>query len=182
MNDIRDNIYWQLIAVFAPLSLLSLGGGQSVMAEIQQQVVTLHHWSTYQQFVDMFAISRAAPGPGSLLVTLIGWHVAGWVGAMLASLALYAPSSLLAYAVTRVWNRGQGSVWHRAFERGLAPLATGLILAGAFAILKSTSGQWSLWILAAAATAVFLIWPRLNPILVLAVAGALQVATHMLGY
>ncbi|MFM0674507.1 hypothetical protein [Paraburkholderia sediminicola] len=40
----RDNIYLQLIAVFAPLSLLSLGGGQSIVADINQQAVAIHGW------------------------------------------------------------------------------------------------------------------------------------------
>jgi chromate transporter len=67
-----------LLAVFAPLSLLTIGGGQSVVADIQRQVVDVHHWMTAREFVDLFAISRMTPGPGSLLATLIGWHVAGF--------------------------------------------------------------------------------------------------------
>jgi chromate transporter len=56
---VRDNIYIQLIAVFAPLSLLSLGGGQSIVADINQQAVAIHGWVTQAEFVDLFAISRA---------------------------------------------------------------------------------------------------------------------------
>lgn len=85
----RDNIYLQLIAVFAPLSLLSIGGGQSVIADINQQAVAIHGWMTQREFIDLFAISRAAPGPGSLLATLIGWKEADWAGAVVASLALF---------------------------------------------------------------------------------------------
>ncbi len=58
-----------LLAVFAPLSLLTIGGGQSVVADIQRQVVDVHHWMTAREFVDLFAISRMTPGPGSLLAT-----------------------------------------------------------------------------------------------------------------
>ena len=53
-----------LLAVFAPLSLLTIGGGQSVVADIQRQVVDVHHWMTAREFVDLFAISRMTPGPG----------------------------------------------------------------------------------------------------------------------
>ena len=80
----RDNLYLQLIAVFAPLSLLSIGGGQSIVADINQQAVVIHHWVTQAEFVDLFAISRAAPGPGALLTTLIGWKTSGWLGALVA--------------------------------------------------------------------------------------------------
>src|SRR5260370_458497 len=71
-----------LAAVFAPLSLATIGGGQAVVADIQRQVVGVHHWMTAAQFLDAFAISRMAPGPGSLLVTLIGWDRAGFLGAI----------------------------------------------------------------------------------------------------
>jgi len=172
----RDNIYWQLITVFAPLSLLSIGGGQSIVADINTQVVNLHGWLTQAEFIDVFAISRAAPGPGSLLVTLIGWKVSGMYGAIVASLALFLPASLLAYVAARAWNRHQGRVWHRAFERGLAPIATGLILASAFTVLRSSSGTISLWAIAGVSGAIFIFRPRLNPLLVLCAAGIAQAA------
>ena len=176
----RDDLPWQLVLVFTPLSLLSLGGGQSVIADINQQVVDLHGWMSQADFVDLFAISRAAPGPGSLLSTLVGWRVDGIVGALVASLAYFVPSSLIAFAVSRVWNRYRGRPWQGALELGLAPLATGLILSGAFTVLLSSSGTISLWLIVAASTAVFILRPKLNPLPVLLAAGLAQVAVNAL--
>ena len=96
-----DNIYLSLVKVFAPLSLISIGGGQSIVGDIHHEAVDVHQWLTQARFIDLFAISRAAPGPGALLTTLIGWDVSGFAGALVASLALFVPSSLLAYLVTR---------------------------------------------------------------------------------
>src|SRR5207245_6373678 len=115
-----------LTLVFAPLSLLSIGGGASLLAEIEHQSVSVHAWTTQREFADLFAISRAAPGPGTMLSTLIGWKVAGLAGALTATLALYLPSSLLVYGAARLWARWRGSIWHTAVERGLAPIAAGL--------------------------------------------------------
>jgi chromate transporter len=172
-------LYWRLVAVFAPLSLLSLGGGQSVIADINHQVVDIHGWLTQADFVDMFAISRAAPGPGSLLSTLIGWRVSGPLGAIVASLAFFVPSSAIAFAAARIWNRYKGSNWQAALERGLAPIATGLILSGAFSVLKASSGTVSLWAITAAATGIFILRPKLNPLPVLFAAGLVQVAVRI---
>ena len=108
-----------LALVFAPLSLLSIGGGASLLAEIEHQSVAVHAWTTQREFADLFAISRAAPGPGTMLSTLIGWKVAGWAGALTATVALYLPSSLLVYSAARLWGRRRGSVWHTAIERGV---------------------------------------------------------------
>jgi chromate transporter len=167
----RDNLYLQLIAVFVPLSLLSLGGGQSIVADINQQAVAIHGWVTQAEFVDLFAISRAAPGPGALLTTLIGWKVSGWLGAVVASLALFVPSSILAYGATLAWTRHNQHPWHRTAERGLAPVATGLILASAFSVLRSSSSTWMAWGLAVIALVVFVARPKMNPLFVLFAAG-----------
>jgi chromate transporter len=86
-----------LAVVFAPLSLVSIGGGASVFAEMQHQAVTVHGWVTQREFEALFAISRAAPGPGALLTTLVGWYADGWAGALVVSLAFFLPSSVLVY-------------------------------------------------------------------------------------
>ncbi|HEX7748121.1 MAG TPA: chromate transporter, partial [Bordetella sp.] len=75
-------LLWELFTTFVPISLVTVGGGQTTLAEIQRQVVDLHHWMTQAQFLNAFAITSMAPGPGSLLVTLIGWQVAGFWGAV----------------------------------------------------------------------------------------------------
>jgi chromate transporter len=177
---VSDNLHWQLFAVFAPLSLLAVGGGQSVIPGIEAQVVCVHGWVTQQEFVELFAISRAAPGPGSLLSALIGWQVAGVSGAAVAALAFFLPSSLLAYAASLAWGRHRDSAWHGTIERGLAPIATGLILSGAFTVLRAASGSASVWIIAALAALAFSLRPRLNPLPVLLAAGIAQVAARLL--
>jgi chromate transporter len=164
-----------LIFVFGPLSLFSIGGGASLLAEIEHQSVSVHHWTTQREFSDLFAISRAAPGPGTMLSTLIGWKIAGWLGAFIATVALYLPSSLLVFGVSRLWDRWRGSPWHGAIERGLAPIAAGLVLAGGLAVLQAAGGA-AVWITAAAATVVLLLWPRLNPLVLFAASGALFAA------
>jgi chromate transporter len=170
-DDIRTLL--ALALVFVPLSLLSIGGGASLLAEIEHQSVTVHAWTTQREFADLFAISRAAPGPGTMLSTLIGWKVAGLAGALTATIALYLPSSLLVYAVARAWGRWRGSVWHTAIERGLAPIAAGLILAGGIAVLRVSPGGSAVWAAAIASTASILRWPRLHPLALFIAGGAL---------
>src|SRR5580700_9706118 len=162
-----------LALVFAPLSLLSIGGGASLLAEIEHQSVGVHAWTTEREFANLFAISRAAPGPGTMLSTLIGWKVAGLAGALTATIALYLPSSLLVYGAARLWGRWRGSVWHSAVERGLAPIAAGLILSGGIAVLRVSPGGAAVWMAAIAATVLLLRWPRLHPLVLFAAGGAL---------
>ena len=126
-----------LMMVFAPISLLSFGGGQATIPEMQRQTVALHGWLTDAQFADLYAISRAAPGPSTLIVALIGWQVSGFLGALVATLAIYVPSSILMYLASSWWLRNDGSVIRTAIEQGLAPVAVGLVFAGAVIILDA---------------------------------------------
>jgi chromate transporter len=111
-----------IVAVLAPLSMVSIGGASSVYAPLQHQTVDVLGWLTPQEFTELFAIARVTPGPGTMLATLIGFKVAGLPGAAVATLALFVPSSILCFLVARVWSRYRGRPWHQAFENGLAPL------------------------------------------------------------
>ena len=173
MSEEPGDTLLALAVVFAPLSLLSFGGGNAVLADIAQQSITVHHWTSAQEFSDLFALSRAAPGPGSMLATLIGWRVAGLSGALVATVAFYLPSALLVYGAARLWRRWRGSAWHSAIERGVAPIAAGLFLSGGIVVLRASPAGWPVWAAAILATAALLRWPRLNPLPLLLGGGVL---------
>lgn len=158
----REPNLGNLLLVFAPLSLMSVGGGQAVLADMQTLVVG-NGWLTQKEFLDSYAIARLAPGPNSLLVTLIGWKMTGWIGALIASIAIFLPSSLLIYSFINVWTRFRGAAWQTAVERGLGPIAAGLILASSLVLLKEAEGGWLAWCLAASTCALAL-WTTISPL------------------
>ena len=90
------------------MSLLSFGGGNAVIADIAQQAIAVQGWTSEREVADLFALSRAAPGPGSMSAALIGWKAAGIVGAVVVSFAFYVPSAVLVFAVARLWGRWRG--------------------------------------------------------------------------
>ncbi|MDO9706852.1 chromate transporter [Paracraurococcus lichenis] len=168
-----------LVLVFAPLSLVSLGGGPSIFAEMQRQAVEVHGWMTDAQFVGLFAISRAAPGPGSLICALVGWQAAGFVGALAAALALYLPSTLLLLAVGHWWRRKGDSPVRKVIERGLAPIAVGLIFAGVLTLLRADGAGWLELAVLAACTAALV--RGASPYLVLLVVAMLYAGLQQAG-
>ena len=151
-----------LVLVFAPLSLFSFGGGQAIMADMKVQVVDVQGWMTAQQFANVFALSRAAPGPSTLIAALIGWHVAGFVGALIGTLAIYVPSSLVMYAAVRWWHARADSPWRNALQRGLAPVAMGLVFAGALSVLEA-AGATPLQLVTTAAGLACLLLTKVSP-------------------
>jgi chromate transporter len=153
----------QLTLLFGGLSLLAFGGGTAVLPDMQRAAVDTYHWMTAPEFLAFFAISRAAPGPGSLIVVLIGQKVAGLVGATVALVAMFGPSCLLAYGVAHVWHRTAGSAWRQHVERALAPMAIGLTFASAIALMRGTEHDWRAYAVTAVST-VLLSVTEINPL------------------
>jgi chromate transporter len=171
----RSEDVWALLVAFVPLSLLAFGGNLAIIGGIQHQAVDVHRWLSPREFVEVFAISRAAPGPGSMIVTIIGWKLGGWVGAIVGTLALYLPSSLLCLAVSRVWSRYRGRAWHTAIQNGLVPVAAGLLWVGIVSVLQ-VADSWLALALALAAFAVLLWRPKINPLILLAAGATIAMA------
>ena len=82
---------------------------------------------TDKQFADMFAISQLSPGPNVLIVTLIGYSVAGVAGALVATFAMCGPTAVLAYYVSRLLARSSHSRWPAIIQAALVPLSIGLM-------------------------------------------------------
>jgi chromate transporter len=163
----RDNPLIALIVVISPLSLLAIGGASAIYAPLQHQTVDIHQWLTGREYLEMFAIARVTPGPGSMLTTLIGWKVAGFTGALVATLALYVPCSVLCFAVARTWNRYRGTAWHTALENGLRPIGAGLMIAGGVMILRIEGSGVLGWIVAFAVVGVMLWRESIHPMILL---------------
>jgi len=177
----REGPLLAILAVMAPLSVVSIGGASSVYAPLQHQTVDVLQWLTPREFLELFAIARITPGPGTMLATLIGFKIAGLPGALVATLALFVPSSILCFFIARVWDRYRGRPWHQAFENGLAPIGAGLMFAGVLAMLRlgATGPLWLLSWSVAAVVAALMTWrARLHPFALLAGGAALFVAVR----
>ena len=172
------NTYIQLAAMFATLSLLSIGGGNAILPEMHLQAVKGHHWMTDSQFADIFSISQAAPGPSILIVTLVGYGaglsvggvLGGIIGGVVATVAMLIPAATLVYVLTLFWQKAQKSRLRHAVEKGFAPLTVGLILASSLVMGKAADHDWRAYLLTAACTAIFL-FTKTNPLIVVAAAG-----------
>ena len=161
----------QLAGLFLVLGLLAVGGGNGVVPDMERAAVDTHHWMTARDFVDLFALSRVAPGPGSLIAALVGQRAAGLPGAAVAALAMYGPTCLLVHLAARIWQRYRNAPWRDRVERALAPVAIGLIFASAIVLMRGTED--SLWALALTtlATATFAA-SDIHPLIVLTAAAA----------
>lgn len=128
-----------LINVFALLSLLAVGGGTAVLPQMKHDTVTERHWVTDDQFTTIYSLGQLAPGPNMTMVSLIGYHVSGPIGAIVVLIAFFFPASLLTYIVSHIWDSCRGSPWRDAVQKGMAPITVGLMLAGVYAVGRTAS-------------------------------------------
>jgi chromate transporter len=164
-----------LAGYFALLSLLAIGGANAAVPDMHRLVVEVRGWMTDRQFADMFALAQVTPGPNVIIVTLIGYHVAGLPGALVTTLAMCGPTCVFAFYVGRIWDRFKHARWRIAIQNGLVPVSIGLIAASALIVARAASGSW-VAIAITAATAVVTYRFTLNPIWVFAMAALLGLA------
>ena len=96
-----------LALIFAQLSLIAFGGGNTTLPEMHRQVVDVHHWMTGADFAALYALAQAAPGPNMMVAPLIGWQVAGLAGLLVTTVALFGPSSIVTVIALRLWRRSK---------------------------------------------------------------------------
>ena len=161
-----------IIGYFAVLSLMMIGGAGAVIPDMHRHLVDVHHWMSDTEFVELVALSQAAPGPNVLIVSLLGWRIAGLGGALAATAATVIPSSLLAYCFARFWQRFQHAPWRKIVQTALAWVTIGLILASGYVLTRAADHTWAAFAITAA-TVVLVVKTKIHPLLLLAGAGCL---------
>jgi chromate transporter len=151
-----------LLWTFGLMSLFAVGGANSAIPEMHRVAVDVQHWITDKQFADAFAISQMSPGPNVLIVTLIGYSVAGVTGALVATLAMCAPTAILAYYVSRFLARSSHSRWPAIIQAALVPLSIGLMGASGLILAQTADRTWVAGLLTAMAAGLAFA-TRINP-------------------
>ncbi len=164
-----------LAGYFALMSLFAIGGANSAVPEMYRMAVEIEHWMTDRQFADMFAIAQVTPGPNVIIVALIGYHVAGVVGALVATLAMCGPTCVFAFYFGGVWERFKERPWRAVVQAGLLPVSIGLVLASAFVVAWATAQNRAAVVLTVG-TAVVTCITRLNPLWIFAAAALMGLA------
>jgi chromate transporter len=133
MNASLGALAWR----FALLSCVAVGGGNAMYPQIKADAVTHMHWLTLRAFTEAVAVAQVAPGPNVLIVPLIGWHVAGWLGAFVALAAFLTPSSIITVIAGRALTRAAEHPFVVTLRLALRPIAAGLFVASGLALAPS---------------------------------------------
>ena len=148
-------------AVFTGLGAFTFGGGLSIIALMQEQVVDRLHWLTPREFVDGLALGQLTPGPIIMVAAYVGYKTLGMTGAAVAAAASFVPSFVMMLALLPLFDRVRNLAWARAVIQGIVPGVVGVMAvalvrmapyaapdAPAIAVLVVTAAALVVWRLA----------------------------------
>jgi chromate transporter len=161
----------QLALTFSLLSILAVGGGTAVLPEMQT-LLAQQFDITHAQFVHIYSIGQVAPGPNMLMVLIIGFKVAGVVGAGIVLLAFFLPSSILCFYAGRLWSHFAHNPWRRTIQSALEPISIGLMASGVYAVAKASIVS-PMTLILALCTLYLILRTKINPVFVILGSGVL---------
>lgn len=132
-------LFWS----FCQIGLFSIGGGYAAMPLIQEQVVMKHQWLSMAEFTDLITISEMTPGPIALnSASFVGLRVAGFPGAVVATLGNVLPSFIIVSILAYVYYRFKKISIVQGVIEGLRPTVVALIAtAGVGILITALSGN-----------------------------------------
>ena len=160
---------------FASVSMLATGGAIALASDMHRYVVDQHGYISHTDFINSIALAQAAPGPNILFVTVMGWQVAGLPGALAPTLGLALPAFVYPVIVSRLGRWAQFQPALRALQRGLSPVAVGLMASTCFLLARQAPGGWK-GLAIIGATYALLSLVRLPPVVPILAAGAVGAA------
>lgn len=167
----QDDI-WDMAWHYLLLAAVAVGGLGSVIPDIQRYVVEQNGWFTARQFGEIYALSQVIPGPNVMIVTMLGWLVSSWKGALAVTIALFIPGSILSAIAIRAGFHNPEAPLALAVRRGLAPMVIGLSMSTAWIMFSTISDEWH-GVVVTLATVALVLRTKLNPLWLIGAGAAL---------
>lgn len=184
-------IYLELFLSFLKVGLFSVGGGYAAIPLIQSQVVEKSGWLTMSEFTNLVTIAEMTPGPVCVnAATFVGIRIGGMFGAAAATLGCIAPAFVIVSLLAFLYYRYKGALAVGAVLASLRPAVVALIAAAGLSMMRTAlfgEGEISAENLRLTGAVLFFLafivlrkW-RWNPILVMCLCGAANLAAGVIG-
>jgi len=163
----------QLNLLLMKLGLLAFGGGFTLIPLIQQEVVGRLGWLSTREFMDGIALGQVTPGPIMITATFVGYRIAGVVGAIASTLAVFFPSFLVLVATVPHFDRIKRLRTVQWMLRGVLAGFIGLLVFVLWQFGQASLADWKTWALAAAAFTA--LWRKVDLLMIVSAAALISV-------
>ncbi len=123
-----DRLLFGLATLMLKADLFAFGGGFASIPVMLHEVVDVRHWMAGATFMDGIALGQVTPGPIVITATFVGYQIAGLLGAIVGTAAMFLPSFVLVLITVPHFDRVQRSLWVRRALRGSLAAFVGLLL------------------------------------------------------
>ena len=169
---------WNIGSFFFHAGAFTFGGGITVLAFVQDQVVNQLHWLTPQEFLDGLALGQLTPGPILMLAAYVGYKLSGMAGAVAGASAIFLPSFILILSVMPILNRFRELAWIRAAMRAISAAVIGVISVSLAHLAPHAVPDAFTALLMALTVAGMLLW-SVGPLALMLGGGAIGVASRL---
>jgi chromate transporter len=167
---VNSTILGKLLLFFLKAGALTFGSGLVIVPFLQQGVVQEHGWLGEREFLVAVAIGMISPGPVVITATFVGYLVAGFWGAVAATVGIFLPSFLLILIAAPILKRHRSNRNVQGFVKGAYAAAIGTILGACILLGRIAIGDWLTILVGLAALVVLFRWKVSNPLLMAAAA------------
>ena len=162
-----------LFLFFLKAGAFVFGSGLAIVPFLYGGAVVKFHWLTEKQFVDAVAVAMITPGPVVITAGFIGYLVAGFIGATLAALAVFAPPYVIVLFGAPCYRRFAQNRQVKAFVQGVTAAAVGAIAGAALILARRSIVDWPTLLIAGVTLAILLRTKKVpEPLLILAAGAA----------
>ncbi|HHU52348.1 MAG TPA: chromate transporter [Firmicutes bacterium] len=170
--------FLKIFASFFKIGLFTIGGGYAMIPLMQTEFISVHHWLTSEEFIDIIAVAEMTPGPVAInSATYIGYQTLGVAGSIVATLGVISPSLIILLIIARLFKRFSASPMVKAVISSLRPAVIGLILTAVVVLGRSVLVDFKA-VLIALTSFLLLCGGRAHPISVLAVSACLGILMY----
>jgi len=131
-----------ILWTFGQLSVLGFGGGKGIIPQMHREAVVTYQWVSNDQFSQFYTIGKLVPGPTTIFASLIGYAAMPgrpYLGALLATIGMFVPSSIIMVIADTFWERFGESPWRPIISHGLGPAIVGLVWSSVWTISRGTA-------------------------------------------
>lgn len=179
MKRKEENKVPGLFLEFLKIGAFTFGGGYAMIPMIQREIVQKRKWISDNDILDIVAIAESTPGPIAVnSATFVGYHVAGFSGALFATIGVVLPSFVIILLVSFILPQFESNAYVRYAFYGVRAAVLALILNACVSMYRQAPKQAvSCLIMLGAFIAVAFF--KVNAILVILICAAVGLITHL---
>ena len=172
-GPVAGGVLLALFLFFAKAGAFVFGSGLAIVPFLYGGVVRDFHWLTERQFLDAVAVAMITPGPVVITAGFVGYLVAGVVGGVLATVAVFAPPFVIVVAGAPFYHRFAKNPHVKAFVQGVTAAAVGAISGAAIVLGRRALIDIPTVLIALTALTILFVTKKIpEPILILAAGAA----------